>query len=151
MTKLLQIGLVALLWVSVFILGAFRPAKAILDALFNAELLELLLLVPCSVVLWGWTNIAILSLLAGVAGVLGRAEDGALASGAARGFFVFLLAISGQLFYSLGFAEPSLHFPNHHVYFRLAALVSAGAFAAGWSPNWLGEIFTKIGKAIEKA
>ena len=111
-----------------------------MDAMAGASTLQFLGLLPVAIILWG---IALLAALAGLAGAGGHPARRDLASGAARGFFVFLLAVSGHLIFAWGYGEPAFRFPNQETYFRIAGLVSVGAFVVGWSPEIVSEAIVR--------
>lgn len=151
MSELRRLSIVVvtiLAWLGLFVLGGNRPSAQVLALMEEASILELLWLTPKAIILWGWSNIAILTVLASMSGEAGRSASPNLAGGAARGFFVFLLAIGGQLIYIWGHADPAFHFPDQQTYFRLAGLASFVAFVVGWRPEAVSSLAARIGQQI---
>lgn len=137
-------------WLVLFVVGGNRPGAPILQQMEKAALTEFLLLLPMAIILWGWSNIAILAVLASLTGEVGRSPRPNLAGGAARGFFVFLMAIGGQLIYIWGHSAPAFHFPDQQTYFRLAGLTSFIAFLVGWRPETFSALATAMGRQLNR-
>jgi hypothetical protein len=141
--------LVLLTWITLFVLCGAQPVKPYLDQLERATSFSAAIrLVPQVIIFWGWPNIAILCVLAALAGESARNQDVDAAGAMARGFFVFLFAIGGQLIYVFGHGEPDFFFIERQVYFRLAGLTSFVAFVVGWSPDTVALLAAKLGEKL---
>lgn len=138
------------LWLVLFVVGGNRPGAPVLAQMERAGFTEFLLLLPMAIILWGWSNIAILAVLASLTGEVGRSSKPNLAGGAARGFFVFLMAIGGQLIYIWGHSEPAFHFPDQQTYFRLAGLTSFVSFLVGWRPETVSAFATAVSRQLNR-
>jgi len=102
------------------------------------------------------TNIAMLSLLMGLLGALGRCatlsadeesskeseEDtiNPLISGVIRGFIVYLLTISGLL---VILEETPLTPATPEPYIRLASIISITSFIVGYNPKYFGKLLNR--------
>ena len=151
--KVLTIAVIAV-WVAVFLAGILvnsGPYRAqITDgtAVLLTWLIVLMVYTP--------TNIAMLSLLMGLLGALGRCatlsadeerskeseEDtiNPLISGVIRGFIVYLLTVSGLL---VVLEEAPLSPTGPEPYIRLASIISITAFIVGYNPKYFGKLLNR--------
>jgi hypothetical protein len=108
------------------------------------------------------TNIAMLSLLMGLLGALGRCATlsadkesskeserdtiNPFLSGVIRGFIVYLLTISGLL---VVLAEPTLSPTGPEPYIRLASIISIVSFIVGYNPKYFGKLLNRASQGIK--
>jgi hypothetical protein len=110
------------------------------------------------------TNIAGLSLVAGLLGALGRkatlhAEEedpnenpfpedpiNPYLSGLIRGFFMYLLIISGTVIV----LETPFSAPTQEQYIRLAGIISIASFIVSYNPNKFTDFFLRAYEALKK-
>ena len=146
--------LVVIVWLAVFCLGAFidtNPLRQGLQENFNLADFFLILLA------WIPTNIAFLSILAGLMGALGRGlvrkvEEGAgveeekadkknrAVGGSIAGFMFYMAFMAGA------FVMMDQPFTNttEAQYYRIAGSISFISFIAGFRPDTLRRILDKI-------
>jgi hypothetical protein len=145
--------LVVIVWLAVFCLGAFidtNPLRQGLQQNFNIADFLLILLA------WIPTNIAFLSILAGLMGALGRGllrkvEEGAgveeksdkknrAVGGSIAGFMFYMAFMAGA------FVMMDQPFTNttEAQYYRIAGSISFISFIAGFRPDTLRRILDKI-------
>jgi len=151
--KVLTFAAIAV-WIAVFLAGILvnsAPYRAqIADGKGGlvAWLIVLMVYTP--------TNIAMLSLLMGLLGALGRCatlsadeevakeseEDtiNPLVSGVIRGFIVYLLTISGLL---VVLEEAPLSPTGPEPYIRLASIISVTSFIVGYNPKYFGKLLNR--------
>jgi len=147
------------LWIAVFLAGIlvnsgpYRTQIAAGQGGLLAWLTVLMVYTP--------TNIAMLSLLMGLLGALGRCatlcsdEEGSkeseqdtinpLISGVIRGFIVYLLTISGLL---VILEEAPLSPTGPEPYIRLASIVSITSFIVGYNPKYFGKLLSRARQGI---
>ena len=146
-------------WIAVFLAGILVNSGPYRTQIANGEggfitwLIVLLVYTP--------TNIAILSLLMGLLGALGRratlsvdeeareeSEEDTInpfISGVIRGFIVYLLVISGLL---VVLEEAPLSPTGPEPYIRLASIISISSFIVGYNPKYFGKLLHQARKII---
>lgn len=158
------------LWSAFFLIGVFidtTPMQHRIETLKFYEnspfnfISDLIIMITC----WTWCNLIFICCLASIVGEHGRATT--LSKSAAanhrtaiiRGFFVYLLVLTGQLVVSgsfgptAGFTDGSpVAGPDNLVsldiahYFRLAGFASLVSFMAGYDPKFLANMVNKLEK-----
>lgn len=110
------------------------------------------------------TNVAILSILAGLLGALGRCatlhvitkdkdeefpEDpiNPYLSGVVRGFIVYLLIISGMI---IILESPPISPTAPDQYVRLATVISVASFIVSYNPRYFGKLLHRAAESIVK-
>ena len=156
--KVLTFAAIAI-WIGVFLAGIlvnsgpYRTQIADGQGNLASWLIVLMVYTP--------TNIAMLSLLMGLLGALGRCatlsvdeeslkqseEDtiNPLLSGVIRGFIVYLLTISGLL---VVLEEAPLTPAGPEPYIRLASIISITSFIVGYNPKYFGKLLSQVRKGI---
>lgn len=156
--KILTIAAIAL-WIAIFLGGILVNSAPYRDQITEGTsdlftwLIVLMVYTP--------TNIAMLSLLMGLLGALGRCatlsadeecgkiseEDtiNPLISGVIRGFIVYLLTISGLL---VVLEEAPLTPAEPAPYIRLASIISITAFIVGYNPKYFGKLLNRARQSI---
>lgn len=110
------------------------------------------------------TNVAMLSIFAGLLGALGRCatlhvitqdkdeefpEDpiNPLLSGIVRGFIVYLLIISGMI---IILESPPISPTGPDQYIRLASVISVASFIVSYNPRYFGKLLHRAAESIVK-
>lgn len=110
------------------------------------------------------TNVAVLSILAGLLGALGRCatlhvitqdkneefpEDpiNPYLSGIVRGFIVYLLIISGMI---IILESPPISPTGPDQYVRLASVISVASFIVSYNPRYFGKLLHRAAESIVK-
>lgn len=154
LARIIFVLLVVIIWLAVFCLGAFidtNPLRHGLQENFNLADFSLIILA------WIPTNIAFLSILAGLMGALCRGllrkveEEGDLAEAAAQkknralggsiaGFMFYMAFMTGA------FVMMDQPFTNttEAQYYRIAGSISFISFIAGFRPDTLRRILDRI-------
>ena len=147
-----------ILWIFVAAIGVAVPTKPAIDLLnkpdgkppFWEMSKALLAILTC----YTFTNIAALCCLSAIIGAVGRSariddverNDPATdlrtlcISALIRGFFLYLVVLSGTLF----LAEQKFEEISIEQYLKLGGLVSLLSFAIGYDPHLFGSIFTRV-------
>ncbi len=128
---ILALGLL-LVWAALFLYCAHTHSKPLIDKLPSVAGLEKCKLFFEVLLTWTWTNLLFLCLLASLTGELARDSNPNPCGALARAFFVFLLAISGQVLF---IGEVQFHLKSQEDYFRIAGAVSLLSYAAGYNPR----------------
>lgn len=156
--RILGVSLVValVLWLIVFIAGVTQDSSAALHSLYRSFFSTSLVVF---IIAWAWTNILFLSCIASVVGELGRTlgDDASVVRvgfAIARGFFVYLVLISGQLVLAGSLTGSEGGVPtfsvNQGLYFRAGILASLVSFAAGYNPGLFLAIIKKVEERIVK-
>lgn len=139
-----------LAWIVLFGVGISQDSSAALQSLWTSfRFLTLMKFI----VTWTWSNVLFLAIFASFAGELGRISGDIqrpnLVSAAARGFFIFLALIAGQLVFNGTLSvDPKPYnqvlFVTEPRYFRVAAFSSLLAFMAGYNPVFFSSLVSRI-------
>jgi hypothetical protein len=140
-------------WLVVFCLGAFidtNPLRATIGENFNTTDFVLIMLA------WIPTNLALLSILAGLSGALSRSllrsvevvvpekrplrESSRILGGAVAGFLFYLALMAGAF---LMMNQP-FETTTPEQYFRVAGVISFVGFLAGFRPDLLRRVLSKL-------
>ncbi len=106
---------------------------------------------------WTWTNLIILCCICAVVGDIGRSllpgagEAPSYASGVIRGFFVYLLGLTGQLVLTgTGNGSQDLVILAGS-YFRIAGFLSLLSFLVGYNPRLFSRLVERIENMAERS
>ncbi|MBI4889079.1 MAG: hypothetical protein HY821_00550 [Acidobacteria bacterium] len=153
---------VLLLWTSLLAVGMFVASQPYRDVLVQGQR-------PLSEYVFSWvmafasytfTNVAILSILSALAGAGARHVEAQLggneritnvralyASAMLRGFFVYLIALSGLMFLAESVFTTIAKSPD--VYIRLSGSISLLSFMLGFNPEMFARMLDRIARVLE--
>jgi hypothetical protein len=161
--ELVFLAAVLLLWTLLLATGIFIASQPYRDALGQAQLNPNPLAYAATwfkaFVSYTFTNIAMLSGLASLAGAGARHAEAQLAAGeritslralyasaALRGFFVYLIALSGLMVFAENFSQIA---QTPDLYVRLAGFISLLSFMLGFNPELFARFLERIARLLE--
>lgn len=137
-------------WVTVFGIGAIVPSEPYRTVLGSHEISSLArgAALIAAIVTYTPTNIAILCCVASITGSSGIRHDDSLEkyrSSVVRGFFVYILLMSGLLLIS---GDP-FNAPTQSQYIRLAGMSAVFGFIVGWHPGVVAKLMDNVMQAVK--
>ena len=156
-----------ILWIVVFLAGIIINSAPYRDRMTEKATNVFVWVANLIVVLFVYTptDVAILSIFAGLLGALGRhatlhvitrSEDeefpedpiNPYLSGVVRGFIVYLLTISGLIIILEG--PPPISPTTSDQYVRLATIISVASFIVSYNPRYFGRFLQRAAESIVK-
>jgi hypothetical protein len=153
---------VLLMWTVLLAIGMFIASQPYRDALTRAQprFADYAFAWFMAFLSYTFTNLAVLSGLASMAGAGARHVETQLAGGerianlralytsaAVRGFFVYLIALSGLMFLAEGLFTNIAKSPD--IYIRLAGSISVLSFMLGFNPEMFARFLERIARLLE--
>ena len=145
------VGVISIaVWVAVFGIGATvssMPYRAVLENVEATTIMRAVALVA-ALVTYTPTNMAILCCVASITGSSGIRHDDSLEkyrSSVVRGFFVYILLMSGLLLVS---GDP-FNAPTQGQYIRLAGMSAVFGFIVGWHPGVVAKLMDTVMQAVK--